>query len=364
MAVATGVVPGAVVLCAEGGTTRFHEAFGARQLEPTMAPAALDTVYDVASVTKAVVTSVLAMRAVASGELALEDPVGRHQPQFRGADKDEVTLRHLLCHASGLPAHRPFYAPFFGLAPDASAIPVDVAARRQAIVAAAAAEPLERSPGERAVYSDLGFMLLGDVLERCAGNRLDVMTDHWLVPRLGLGATTFVRLDGAGGRTPVLAAVAPTERCDRRATLVSGAVHDLNAYAMGGVAGHAGLFSTAADLGKIAGALVAAWHGDVTEPIVPKEVVRTFWEPAGVAGSTWRLGWDGPAEQGSQAGTRLSRRAVGHLGFTGCSLWIDPPRRLWIVVLTNRVHPVVRDDPRFKVFRPAVHDAAMMGLDG
>jgi CubicO group peptidase (beta-lactamase class C family) len=348
VAVSTGVVPGAVVLCAEGGTTRFHQAFGARQLEPTPAPAVPGTIYDVASVTKAVVTSVLAMRAVANGELALEDPVARHQPQFQGAGKDAVTIRHLLCHASGLPAHRPFYAPFVGHHRDARAVPDDVRARRDAIIAAAASEPLERPPGQRAVYSDLGFMLLGDVLERRAGNDLAVMTDHWLVPRLGLGATTFVRTDGAGARTPVLAGVAPTERCAEREALVSGEVHDLNAYAIGGVAG----------------ALVAAWHGDVTEPIVPKDVIRAFWEPAGVSGATWRLGWDGPAEQGSQAGTRLSRRAVGHLGFTGCSLWIDPPRRLWIVVLTNRVHPVVRDDPRFKVFRPAVHDAAMLGLDG
>ena len=106
VAVSTGVVPGAVVLCADSGVTRFHQAFGARQLEPVLAPAAPDTVYDVASVTKAVVTSVLAMRAVALGEIALDDPVARHQPQFRGPGKDAVTLRHLLCHASGLPAHR------------------------------------------------------------------------------------------------------------------------------------------------------------------------------------------------------------------------------------------------------------------
>jgi serine-type D-Ala-D-Ala carboxypeptidase len=366
VAVSAGVVPGAVVLCAEGETTRFHQAFGARQLEPAWAPTAPDTIYDVASLTKAVVTSVLAMRAVAVGDLALDEPVARHHPQFRGPGKDAVTIRHLLCHASGLPAHRPFYAPFIGEGQPsgASAEAGDVRARREAIIGAVASEPLERPPGQRSVYSDLGFILLGDLLERLAGDRLDVMTDRWLVRRLGLGATTFVPLDGTGGLKPLQSAVAPTERCAARGTLISGEVHDLNAYAMGGVAGHAGLFSSAADLGRIAAALVASWHGDVADPLVPQEVIRTFWQPAGIAGSTWRLGWDGPAEEGSQAGTRLSRRAVGHLGFTGCSLWIDPPRRLWIVVLTNRVHPLVRDDPRFKVFRPAVHDAAMLGLDG
>jgi len=304
---------------------------------------------------------------VAANELALGDPVGRWQPQFHGGGKDAVTVRHLLCHASGLPAHRPFYAPF--VAPNlppahaSASLGVEVGARRDAIVAAAAAEPLVTPPGTRSVYSDLGFILLGDLLERRAGAGLDALIERSLLRPLGLRSTTFVRLDGLGGRTPALEGVAATERCERRGRLIAGEVHDLNAYAMGGVAGHAGLFSTAADLGRIAAALVAAWHGDAGEPVVPTEVIREFWQPAGIPGSTWRLGWDGPALHASQAGTRLSRGAVGHLGFTGCSLWIDPPRRLWIIVMANRVHPVVRDDPRFRAFRPAVHDAAMMGLD-
>jgi serine-type D-Ala-D-Ala carboxypeptidase len=361
-AVADGVVPGAVVLCAEAGVTRFHEAFGARQLEPTAIPATTDSVYDVASVTKAVVTSVLAMRAVAGNEVALGDPVARWQPLFRGEGKEAVTVRHLLCHASGLPAHLPFYAPFVALGPPAAFL-VDVDARRDAIVAAAAAEPLVTPPGTRSLYSDLGFILLGDLLERRAGASLDALVERCLVRPLGLRSTTFVQVDGLGGRIPSLEGVAATERCDRRGRLIAGEVHDLNAYAMGGVAGHAGLFSTAADLGRIAAALVAAWHGDAGALVVPTEVIREFWRPAGIPQSTWRLGWDGPAPHASQAGTRLSRGAVGHLGFTGCSLWIDPPRRLWIIVMTNRVHPVVRDDPRFREFRPAVHDAAMVGLD-
>jgi CubicO group peptidase (beta-lactamase class C family) len=374
-AIASGVVPGAVVLAAADDTTRFHEAFGARQLVPASLPAAPDTIYDVASVTKAVVTSVLAMQAVAAGQLALDDSVVRFLPHFNGEGKEAVTIRHLLCHASGLPAHRPFYERFFERffqegfeSPSTSgttgALIGELAARRAAIGVAAAAEPLERPPLERSVYSDLGFILLGEILERCGAARLDVLARRQVIEPLALRSTTFVELDGIGGRVPLLSDVAATERCDRRGRVVVGEVHDLNAYAMGGIAGHAGLFSTAADLGRIAAALVAAWHGDAGGHIVSTDVIRQFWSPAGVNGSTWRLGWDGPAERDSQAGSQLSRQAVGHWGFTGCSLWIDPLARLSIVLLTNRVHPTVRDDPRFRAFRPAVHDTAVAGLLG
>jgi CubicO group peptidase (beta-lactamase class C family) len=147
-----------------------------------------------------------------------------------------------------------------------------------------------------------------------------------------------------------------------RGRLLCGEVHDLNAFAMGGVAGHAGLFANAADLLALASALCAAWRDAGPAggaPLVPAEVLRLFWQPAGIPGSTWRLGWDGPAASGSLAGDRLSRQAVGHLGFTGCSLWIDPERETCIVVLTNFVHPTVRKDPRFRALRPALNDAAL-----
>jgi CubicO group peptidase (beta-lactamase class C family) len=153
---------------------------------------------------------------------------------------------------------------------------------------------------------------------------------------------------------------AATQLDPERGHVLIGEVDDLNAAAMGGVAGHAGLFSTAADLSTIASALVRAYRGEAgRRPLVDRDVIRSFWSPSGVPGSTWRLGWDGPAAAHSQAGTRLSREAVGHLAFTGCSLWIDPVRETWIVLLSNRVHPAVPADDRFKRFRPAVHDAAL-----
>jgi CubicO group peptidase (beta-lactamase class C family) len=345
-----GTVPGLVLLVSTGGNVVFHEAFGARQLVPRNLPVFRDTLFDVASITKAVVTSVIAMREVGAGRVALELPVVDLLPEFEGADRAGVTVRQLLSHSSGLPAHRPFWR-------QAAA----AASERRAISLLAAREPLEYAPGARAVYSDLGFITLGWLLERGTGERLDVLAERQIAAPLGLEATTFMSLSEPEQRARVLGerSIAATQLCPERHRVLIGEVDDLNALAMGGIAGHAGLFSTAEELSRIAAALCRAWRGDDAGggALVERDVVRTFWSPSGVPGSTWRLGWDGPAETGSQAGTRFSRAGVGHLGFTGCSLWIDPARETWIVLLANRVHPTVPKDGRFKHFRPMLHDA-------
>jgi len=359
-AVTDGVIPGAVVLVSTEGQVVLHEAFGKRALQPQALPATVQTIYDVASITKAVVTSVLAMQAADEGPLRLDGPVRGHLPDFADAQSGDtkavVTIRQLLAHAAGLPAHRPFYLTV-PEGPD----------RRLRIMQAAAREPLAAPPGVRSLYTDLGFILLGWLLERIEGGRLDGLARQRIFAPLGLQACLFSPVgDAANEPTPRpvdVGAVAPTELCPYRQRVVVGQVHDMNAFAMDGVAGHAGLFSTAADLAAIAQALVTAWRGDASASLVNRDVVREFWRPAGVPGSTWRLGWDGPADANSQAGARLSRAAVGHLGFTGCSLWIDPARELIVVLLSNRVHPAVRDDPRFRAFRPAFHDAVLEALD-
>ena len=180
------------------------------------------------------------------------------------------------------------------------------------------------------------------------GARLDALFRERIAAPLGLAATTFVGLADPEARARLLGdrSVAATQLSAERHGLILGEVDDANAFAMGGVAGHAGLFSTAAELGTIAAALVTAWQGQAGAGdggLVAPEVIREFWSPSGVPGSTWRLGWDGPAATGSQAGERLSRAAVGHLAFTGCSLWIDPARAVVIVLLSNRVHPSIPD---------------------
>jgi CubicO group peptidase (beta-lactamase class C family) len=269
-------------------------------------------------------------------------------------------VRQALAHAAGYPAHRPFYA---RLGPEALARP---GLRRADVVALAAAEPPEYPAGARSLYSDIGFILLGDRLERALGARLDVLVRDGVSAPLGLTTLGFVDLaaGGAGG-WPRGRPIAPTERCVVRGRLVEREVHDLNAYVMGGVAGHAGLFGDAGDVAAVAHALCAAWRGAGAEggpPLVDAEVLREFWQPAGVPGSTWRLGWDGPAATGSLAGDVIARTAVGHLGFTGCSLWVDPERESFVAMLSNRVHPTARDDARFRTLRPAVNDAALSAL--
>jgi CubicO group peptidase (beta-lactamase class C family) len=271
----------------------------------------------------------------------------------------DVTLRRVLAHAGGFPAHRKFYDDLLD-----KVDPQPVGA--PAVVTLAAGEPLAYAPGSRSVYSDLGFILLGAIVEHVLGGRLDELAQRLIFEPLGLGLC-FVDLRVQAPAASLCGSpVAPTERCPVRRRLVVGEVHDLNAFAMGGIAGHAGLFGCASDVLRLAFALCAAYHGrglDGGQPLVSPPILREFWQPAGVPGSTWRLGWDGPSEHGSLAGDLISRRAVGHLGFTGCSLWIDPAQETCVVVLTNRVHPEVRDDPRFRALRPALHDAALRAID-
>jgi CubicO group peptidase (beta-lactamase class C family) len=354
-AVTDEVAPGFVLLVASEGRVQFHEAFGSRQLVPRCLPALPDTVYDVASLTKAVVTSVLVMKEIDRSALTLDEPVVNRLPEFDGPGRAGVTIRRLLSHSAGLPAHRPYWQ-------QAAA----AASERWAICLAAAREPLDYSPGSLSVYSDLGFILLGWLLERSTELRLDVLAERDIFRPLGLAASTFVNLADVEARARLLAerSVAATQQSTERGRLILGEVDDLNAYAMGGIAGHAGLFSNAADLSTVAAALTAAYKASdaSTRSIVSTDTIREFWSPGGVPGSTWRLGWDGPAPGPSQAGHRLSRLAVGHLAFTGCSLWIDPQRETWIVLLANRVHPIVPEHQRFREFRPMIHDAALEAL--
>jgi CubicO group peptidase (beta-lactamase class C family) len=346
-AVADAVTPGLAVLVGQGGGDRFAEAFGRRQIEGGEGAATLETVWDLASLTKALTTSVLCMQAVQRGLFALEDHLGKHLP-WPGAER--ITVRAALSHSSGLPAHRRYHTQLSG---------------RAAVVEAAAREPLAYEPGTRSLYSDLDFILLGDLCERRFGGRLDHVADRQIHAPLGTRTLGFRPL-GEGGVVGQ-SRVAATQRCPVRGRVLVGEVDDLNAYAMGGVAGHAGLFGTVLDVAALAHALCAAYRGGAVvggqAPLVERDVLRTFWTDAGVPGSTWRLGWDGPAAQGSLAGDRLSRRAVGHLAFTGCSLWIDPEREAFVVFLSNRVHPVAQPDPRFAALRRAINDAALEAVD-
>jgi CubicO group peptidase (beta-lactamase class C family) len=332
-AVKQGVTPGLVVVVGVEGRNVFHDAFGHRQIDPHPLPATPDTIYDLASLTKPLATTLVAMRAAAEGRIDIFDDLLPDEPEG-------PSIRQALAHAGGFVAHRPFYE---------RVVTQDVTERRRNVVQLAAAEPRAYQPGEKSLYSDLGFIVLGDRLEKALGHRLDVLAAEAFAP-LKLPTLRF----GVEGKDRP---VAPTQRSAERG-LVQGKVDDLNAWAMEGIAGHAGLFGDAADVAAVAHALCAAWRDD-SSPLVSGSVVRHFWQPAAVPGSNWRLGWDGPAATNSLAGALISREAVGHLGFTGCSLWIDPERATFVLVLANRVHPTAKDDPRWKALRPALNDAAL-----
>jgi CubicO group peptidase (beta-lactamase class C family) len=304
-AVARRVTPGGVLVIGDAGKIVLEHAFGA--LTYGGPPVGTDTIYDVASLTKPIVTATLAMI------LKVDEP-------------------RLLSHSSGKPAHRPYW---------------ETARGRDEIVDRAEAEPLEYEPGTRSIYSDLGFMILGRHVERAGGERLDRLAARLIFAPLGMRASRFVDLDAG-------------ERIDAAPTEVAGIVHDENCRAAGGILGHAGLFSTGPDVSRFAAAMVASWHGDGGAPF-DRDATRRALARAGVPGSTWGLGWDHPSETGSSAGERWPKDGAGHLGFTGTSLWIDPPKRRWVVLLTNRVHPT-RENQEIKKLRPRLHDLIVQSL--
>ncbi len=349
-AVLRRVCPGGVLVVADEGRVVHRRAFGVRAwVDQTGAPAppvavTLETIYDVASLTKPLVTAALVARLVEAGRLAFDTPACAFVPELRDP---RVRVRDLLAHAAGFPAWIPLWKQL-----------LDDPTPRETMLRLAASTPPESAPGARGVYSDVGFILLGFVVERCAGARLDELARRALFEPLGLPCG-FVDL--ARGDRP--APVAPTE-LDPRRGLLSGEVHDENCHAAGGILGHAGLFATAEDVSQQAAAWVRSWHGERFPGGFPPDIVREMWRPSGVPGSVWRLGWEVPSAQPgvSHAGDRWPRDGVGHLGFTGTSLWIDPARRRWVVLLTNRVHPS-RENQAIRQLRPAVHDEVLAALD-
>jgi len=355
------VFSGAQLAVGDAGESRYVHSYGRTQRVPTPGdPIGPDTRFDVASLTKIVATTAVALRLVEAGRLDLDAPVLPLLPELRGDDaaaragKDTLSARHLLEHSGGLHWWKPFYEQL-----DAAAAPGE--APRDTLARLAAAVPLDAPPRTRSVYTDLGFILLATLCERLGGARIDELAARAVWTPLGMAATTFVDLLP---RAPRSWSAVATEICPRRG-LVVGEVHDDNAHAAGGVVGHAGVFSTAEDLGRFAAVYARSWNGERFPGSFPPELARAFALPAPVPGSTRSLGWDRPSEGAgaSQAGDRWPRvDAVGHGGFTGASMWLDLPRARWLVLLTNRVHPS-RSDERIKQVRPRVYDAALAALD-
>lgn len=334
--------PGAVLAAGRAGRPTLFAAVGHYGVDdPTRVDTA--TVYDLASLTKVVGLTTVCMLLVHEGKLDLDAPVQRYVPAFKGTNKERVTMRHLLTHSSGLPAWRPLYTE---------------ATTRASAFALADTTPLSAEPGTTSVYSDIGAMVLTQAVEQITGERLDALLERRVLAPLGMNDTRYLPPDAWRAR------IAPTER-SQDGTIIRGTVHDENAWRLGGVSGHAGLFSTAPDMARFLEWLLDVWHGRLTpgrRPEIPSGLVQEWTRRQNLPpGSSRALGWDTPSGPNSSAGTKLGPLAFGHTGFTGTSIWIDPEKDLFIILLTNRVNPT-RENNRIGRVRPAVADLVATAL--
>ena len=335
-----GAFPGGVLAVGYQASLVHLHPFGRLTYDKDAPPVTAGTLYDLASLTKVVATTTMAMILLDEGWLRLDQPVQKILPGFQGPGKETVTVRHLLTHSAGLDATAPLYKEVRGKA---------------AYLERIQAMDLSYPPGSRSLYSDLGIILLGEILERTAGKPLEVFAHEKVFKPLGMRHTLF--------RPPAALwpRIAPTENDPWRRRVVQGEVHDENAFAMGGVAPHAGLFSTAGDLARFARMML---NGGVLDGrrIVSRETVELFTRRAGITNSDRALGWDTKSAEGSSAGALFSPRSFGHTGFTGTSMWIDPDRQLYVILLTNRVQPT-RENHLIREVRPAVADAVVRALE-
>lgn len=348
---------GAVLLVARGGEVVLEVGVG-RTAYPGFGaqphPVTPETIFDLASLTKPLALAALAMRLCGQGRLWLDAPISLFVPEAKNSWLCDVSLRLLLAHASGLPAWRPYGQKIVeqtGLEKAGSAL------ARSLMLKSILEEQQEYVPGAKVIYSDLGYVLLGFALERVCKTRLDTLFGRLIARPLGLKRTFFVRvLRGEVVARPVaLVEFAATEICPLRRRLLHGEVHDENAFVLGGVAGHAGLFGCAREVFRIVMAMA-----DSRSEIFERRYFEEFASEV-VPGSNRTLAFDLPSPEASSAGSRHPEGLLGHLGFTGTSFWFQPETKTIVVLLTNRVHPSRANDIR--TFRPLLHDAVWDSLN-
>jgi uncharacterized protein YbbC (DUF1343 family)/CubicO group peptidase (beta-lactamase class C family) len=350
-AIAAGQTPGAVVLIGRNGTVLYEKAYGRRAVAPSPEPMTLDTIFDLASLTKVVATTTAVMKLVEQGRVRLNDPVAAFVPGFDRYGKSAISIRHLLTHVSGLRPDVDLGEPWQGY---------------ETAIELARAEVPTSAPGERFVYSDINFFLLGEVVARVTGMPLDVYVKREVFQPLGMVDTEFN--PPAAKRTRI----APTERCDTMAGWpcntpaappLRGVVHDPTARRMGGVAGHAGLFGTARDLSRFARMLLSEGGAGTPQVLAPLTIAKmtTPATPAGMA-SVRGLGWDIDTSFSANRGELFPIGSFGHTGFTGTSLWIDPGSASYVIFLSSRLHPDGKGDVTPLRARVATVAAAALNL--
>lgn len=336
-AVADSAFPGAIAVIGTHAGPLVTVTAGHIDWAPSPVPDAR-TLWDLASLTKVVGMTSAMMQLVERGAVSLDAPVQRYLPEWTGPLKDRVTVRHLITHQSGLPAFKQYFK--LNVSPDSI--------RRLFVLT-----PLDTMPGARMVYSDIGAILLGQIIERVSGETLDGYLARHVFKPLGMVDTRY--------RPPsaLLPRIAPTEKDPWRGRHLRGEVHDENAAALGGISAHAGLFSTAHDLDRFARAYLSGGALDGAR-LASASTIRAFTTVADSTFSSRALGWDTPAAN-SSGGHFIGRPAFGHTGYTGTSLWIAPQHDMYVMLLTNRVNPT-REHSRIAPVRVAVADAAMRAL--
>ncbi|MEX0602876.1 MAG: serine hydrolase, partial [Bacteroidota bacterium] len=341
-AIRDGAFPGGVVLVAKDGIVAHHKAYGKMSFDPLAREVQESAIYDIASLTKVVATTGALMRLVDEDRVKLDDRVGTYIPAFAAQGKELVTVRNLMVHDSGLPPWKRFY---------------EMCETPRCVLDSVFASELIYTTGDSTVYSDLGFITMGKVVEAVTGAPLHVYVDSVFFRPLGMANTMF-------NPSPVLRPRIPPTEVDlhwkQTGQAVRGRVHDENAAVLGGVSGHAGLFSTASDLAVFVQMLVngGSYGG---RRYLNEQTVRRFTARQSEK-STRAIGWDTKSPEGrSSAGRLFGKHSFGHTGFTGTSIWVDPERKLFVILLTNRVHPTRENSQIFSV-RPLVHDTVIKAL--
>jgi serine-type D-Ala-D-Ala carboxypeptidase len=363
-AIVDGVFPSASILVArEGEVIHAAQYGGARE----------DTCFDIASLTKPVSTATIAMFLVSEELLKLEDTVYQWLGGARLPEHKQMTVERLLSHTSGLPAWQPHY-----LNLPISLIGTD--AGRRIVLDECYSESPEYKPGEKTIYSDIGYTILGEILSQAGGAPLDELFTRYVARALNLSNTFFVHTMGApfqttkkrtttsaeqhvptqthnkkGTGTEKRHRFAPTEDCPWRERVIHGEVHDQNSYALGGISGQAGLFSTASDLNTFITEITRSIRGE--SDWLPKQILERFIPRSKTKPDvdSYALGWNHPGKHNSSSGNHFSPNSIGHLAYTGCSFWIDLDQDFWIILLTNRIHPSTTNE-KIRSFRPAIHD--------
>jgi CubicO group peptidase (beta-lactamase class C family) len=350
------IFPGAVVGISgkvAGRRKEFILSCGYARLIPERVAMREDVFFDLASLTKPLATTLAVLCLMKENKISLDAQLPSLLQVSTEKRKEAIALKHLLAHASGFPAHREYYKEL---------INYPAAARKDIIIDWILQEELLYQPGFRSLYSDLDYILLGRIIEKKSGQSLNRFVTDKIMQPLGLEEGIFFiplaeEKDRELTRKKIFAA---TEECPWRHRVLCGEVHDDNAFAMGGVAGHAGLFGDIRSVLRILTFLLAMWQGENIHPNIRNTDLQRFMtrQRGNDKEGTWTLGFDTPAAKGSSSGSYLSPTSVGHLGFTGTSFWIDREKDLVIVLLTNRVHPR-RDNAGLKDFRPLFHDAVV-----